>query len=207
MHHAQCTGPFRTAVPLILASASPRRRELLGMLGVDFSVEASRAVEPQPGTGDVPVEYARANACMKVAEVRERFPGCAILGADTIVVLEGEILGKPADAASAVEMLAALTGRRHKVITACSVVMPGSCEEMVIHATTMVWMAQQPREIVSAYVAGGEPLDKAGSYAVQGCGAFMVDRLEGSYTNVVGLPMNELVPLMLERGILSVRKN
>lgn len=177
------------------------------MLGVDFAVEVSRTQEPPPGPGAVPVDYACANACIKVSDVRKRFPGYAVLGADTIVVLDGEILGKPADEADAVEMLSRLCGRRHEVITACSLAVPGSGDEIVIHETTMVWMAEQALEVVRSYVAGGEPLDKAGSYAVQGCGAFMVERLHGSYTNVVGLPMNALVLLMLENHVLSVREN
>lgn len=177
------------------------------MLGVDFVVEKSLVVEPLPDPGDVPVDYACANASLKAADVRRRFSGYAVLGSDTIVVLDGEILGKPADAAGAVEMLLRMCGRQHEVITACSLFVPDCDEEIIVHESTMVWMAEQTMETVKAYVAGGEPLDKAGSYAVQGCGAFMVERLQGSYTNVVGLPMNALVPLMFEKHLLSVRKN
>ncbi len=206
-HHRKCAGPFRTSRPLILASASPRRRELLAALGLEFSVSVSAAEEPAPSLGDKPLDYACANACIKAREVAARHGDCAVLGADTIVVIEGEILGKPSDSAHAVEMLSRLCGARHTVITGCCLVCTRSGSEDIFHAATDVWLAGQSNEIIRSYVAAGEPMDKAGSYAVQGCGAFMVQRIEGSWTNVVGLPMEMVVPVLLKREIIGVRKS
>ena len=204
LHNTECTGPFQTSRTLILASASPRRRELLAAAGVKFSVEPSRAQEPPAEKGQEPLGYASENARIKAMEVASRFPDAAVIGADTIVVLEDKILGKPSGPGQAVEMLSSLCGREHTVITACCLaVINGS---RMFHAQTRVWLAAQDRAVVEAYVAGGEPLDKAGSYAVQGCGAFMVSRLEGSYTNVVGFPMEMVIPVLLQEGVISVRK-
>ncbi len=207
LHHGKCAGPFRASSPLILASASPRRQELLGALGLEFAVEVSSAGEPPPSPSDTPVDYACANACIKARDVARRHEGCAVLGADTIVVLNGEILGKPSGSTHAVEMLSRLCGTRHSVITGCCLVIGPSGAENVFHAVTHVWLARQRAETIRAYVESGEPLDKAGSYAVQGAGAFMVERIEGSWTNVVGLPMDMVVPLLLERKIIAVRKS
>ncbi len=204
-HNAECTGPFQTSRTLILASASPRRRELLAAAGVKFSVEPSRAQEPPAEKGQEPLGYASENARIKALEVASRFLDAAVIGADTIVVLEDKILGKPSSPEHAVEMLSSLCGREHTVITACCIAGINSGTRM-FHAQTRVWLAAQDSAIIEAYVAGGEPLDKAGSYAVQGCGAFMVSRLEGSYTNVVGFPMEMVIPVLLEEGVISVRK-
>ena len=206
-HYQECAGSFRTTGDLILASASPRRRDLLSALGLKFSVEVSRAEEPPPSSADIPLDYACANARIKASEVAERFPGCAVLGADTIVVLDGEILGKPSNRAHAVEMLSRLSGARHTVITGCCLVCKSFGYETMFHASTHVWIAEQRPEIIRAYVQSEEPLDKAGSYAVQGCGAFMVQRIEGSWTNVVGLPMDMVVPFLIDRNIIAAREN
>ncbi len=206
-HHAQRTGPFRACTRLILASASPRRRELLRALGVEFDVEVSRAAEPAAGDADLPEDYALSNAYLKTMDVAARFSHAAVLGADTIVVIDGKILCKPSDSSHAFRMLSRLCGRRHTVITSCCLVLPRCRCMRRFSSSTDVWLADQARGTVEAYVRSGEPLDKAGSYAVQGCGAFMVERLDGSYTNVVGLPMEKVVPMLLEEHIISVRKN
>ncbi len=204
-HHQECKGPFRTASPLILASASPRRRELLGAAGIEFRVEVSRADEPPPEPGQRALSYSAANARAKADEVAARFQGTAVLGADTVVVLGNDILGKPSDAGHAVRMLASLCGNMHSVITACCLCLPGG-GRVEFSSETRVWLAEQDPGLVSAYVHCGEPMDKAGSYAVQGCGAFMVERIEGSWTNVVGLPMEKVVPVLEGHGIIEVRQ-
>ncbi len=203
-HHEKCPGTFRTARPLILASASPRRKELLSSAGIEFVIEPSGAEEPAPGSGDDPLSYAASNAMLKASEVAARFPGSAVLGADTIVVLDDEILGKPSDESHAIEMLTSLCGRRHTVITACCLLgVTGG--EVMFDSATDVWLDAQDARVIRAYVKSGEPLDKAGSYAVQGGGAFMVSRLEGSYTNVVGLPMEKVIPVLLEHHVITVK--
>jgi len=192
---------------LILASASPRRRELLRALGLDFDVVVSRASEPAAGDADIPEDYALNNAYLKTMDVASRFSRAAVLGADTIVVIDGEILGKPSDSYDAFRMLSRLCGHRHTVITSCCLVLPHCKCMRRFSCSTDVWLADQAGGTVDAYVRSGEPLDKAGSYAVQGCGAFMVERLEGSYTNVVGLPMEHVVPILIEEHIISWREN
>lgn len=210
MYHQECAGPFRTSTPLILASGSPRRRQLFQALGLDFRVEVSRVEEPAATLRDRPVEYACTNARLKAMDVAGRYPGSAVLGADTIVVLNGRILGKPSDQRHAIEMLSQLSGVRHEVITACCLVVTGQTgtvgSEQVFYASSHVYMGELSPEVIKAYVASGEPLDKAGSYAVQGAGAFMVQRIEGSWTNVVGLPMERVVHALLDRQIIMVRK-
>ncbi len=211
MYHQECAGPFRTSRPLILASGSPRRRQLFQALGLDFSVEVSSVEEPAATSQDTPVEYACMNARLKAMDVAGRYPKSAVLGADTIVVLNGRILGKPSDHRHAMEMLSQLSGVRHTVITACCLIVTGQAGslefEQVFHASTHVYMGELDPEVIKAYVASGEPLDKAGSYAVQGAGAFMVQRIEGSWTNVVGLPMELVVRALLDRKIIVVRKS
>lgn len=190
------------APDLILASASPRRRELLERLGLVLEV-APAAVDETPHPGEKPVDYARrvaAAKCDAVADGAAAGRELAVLGADTTVIVEEAILGKPADDADARAMLARLAGRRHEVVTAYSLRFGGRRLERAV--TTMVAMrALQPSEI-DAYVASGEGRDKAGAYAVQGIAAAFVTELRGSLTNVIGLPLSEVLADLLALGAL-----
>lgn len=171
---------------LVLASASPRRAELLRAAGFAFvvdPVEVDESVLP----GETPEGHVRRLARAKASAAAVRHPGRPVLGADTVVVIDGRILGKPADDREARGMLAALSGRVHHVFTGVAVARDGQVREAVdVSAVTMARLS--PAEI-EAYVATGEPRDKAGAYAIQGRAARFVDRLEGSFSGVVGLPV------------------
>nr|WP_181448036.1 Maf family protein [Dissulfurirhabdus thermomarina] len=182
---------------MILASASPRRRELLASLGLDFEVVPSQAPEPPPMAGERPDAYALRLARAKALDVAAPRPGALVIGADTIVVLGDRVLGKPRDAADAMATLTRLAGRTHVVITACCLAgAGGAVREFAVE--TRVRLAHPGQEALAAYAAGGEPLDKAGSYAIQGAGAFLVERIEGSPSNVIGLPLKELAAALVE---------
>jgi septum formation protein len=183
---------------LILASASPRRRELLAQAGYEFQVVPSHVEEPDSPVSSAPltaIERARA----KARAVAASYPGHVVLAADTLVLLKGHMLGKPVDAADARRTLRRLRGTRHAVVTGVAVRW-GEVERTEAEQT-VVLMKRVSDEAIDAYVATGEPMGKAGAYAVQEEGDRFIDRMEGSYTNVVGLPM-ELVGRMLgEMGI------
>ncbi len=193
---------LRMLQPLILASASPRRQQFLRELGLTFSIVLPEGDEPRPKSGEAPKAYAARTAASKACRVAPACPGAAVLAADTIVVLDGDVLGKPADPVEGLAMLERLSGREHTVITAVQAIFPDgdraafTCESRVrFHA----W----DRRALSAYARTGEPLDKAGGYAVQGIGAFLVASLEGSWTNVVGLPVAEVLELLLARKVVT----
>ena len=170
---------------LILASGSPRRSELLTRLGVAF-VRRPVDVDETPIDGEEPVALVQRLSAAKAAEQCE--PGEVVLAADTIVVIDGEILGKPRSTAEAESMLAGLAGRTHTVHTGVAVATSGRGATVEV-AATEVSIIDLDEDTIRNYVATGEPMDKAGAYAVQGLGAAFVDRIHGSYTNVVGLPL------------------
>ena len=172
--------------PLVLASASPRRRELLATLGIDFRIVVPE-IDETPKADEKPRAFAERLATEKAAAVNE--PGI-ILAADTIVVLKDTILGKPTDERNASEMLRSLSGAVHEVITGVCLKSPD--RTVVFSVVTQVTFRMIDEAEIEAYVASGDPLDKAGAYAIQGGAAHMVRRIEGSYTNVVGLPLCEL---------------
>lgn len=185
---------------LVLASASPRRRELLEALQVPFSVVVSRADEILP-TGLAPVAAIQAVARAKALEVAARVgPECWVLAADTAVVLGERVLGKPVDRADAVAMLGALAGRTHQVITAVALL--GPAREVLFAVTTAVRFRRLQAAQVRWYAGLDEPYDKAGAYAIQGQGAFLVEAIDGSYTNVVGLPMAEVADHLEAAGLV-----
>jgi septum formation protein len=142
---------------------------------------------------------------MKGREVAERHPDYVVIAADTVVALEGILLGKPDNDEDAMRMLQLLSGRTHQVVTGCCLLLPGG-ESAVFHARTDVRMRTAAREELAAYVATGEPADKAGAYAIQGIGAFLVEHVHGSYTNVVGLPLARVLEVLLKWGILVPRE-
>ena len=184
--------------PLVLASASPRRRELLDRAGVAVEVIPAD-VEERHRPGEGPEAFATRLAVEKAQAVAERVgpnPRRRVLGADTIVVLDGAILGKPRDADHAVELLTRLTGRTHRVITAVALVDSETLAVRAATVTSSVRMRTADAAELRAYVATGEPLDKAGAYAIQGGGRRFVVDLEGSESNVVGLPLEETLALL-----------
>ena len=185
---------------LILASASPRRQELLQQIGCDFRVFVSHAEELSE-SGVSPEKLATENARRKAEDVASRdTPGLPVLGADTVVAVDATILGKPKDEEDAARMLRLLSGRRHFVYTGVALVYHGATYTSVVQ--TAVWMDKMSDEEISAYIATGEPMDKAGAYAVQGIAAKFIPKIEGSFSNVVGLPLHEVKNLARKAGIL-----
>ena len=184
---------------LILASASPRRQELLRNAGFAFCVRASDIPET-PLNGETPRDCAVRLAREKALAVAKGFPNDIVLGADTIVVIDGAMLGKPDNEADAARMLRALSGRTHEVITGVCVVAATNCgnrELRTASETTAVTMKKFSEQEIADYVATGEPMDKAGGYAIQGKASRWIPRIEGDYSNVVGLPL-ALVSQMLQ---------
>ncbi len=182
---------------LILASGSPRRRELLEAAGVSFVVEAAD-VDETPLRGETPAACVERLALVKARSILARHPADVVLGADTTVVLDGLMLGKPADEREATGMLRRLSGRAHDVLTGVAVVTASS--ERTAVETTKVWMAAMSEGEIAWYVASGEPRDKAGAYAIQGLASRFIPRIEGSYSNVVGLPVALVLQLIAASG-------
>lgn len=187
-------------LPLILASASPRRRELIELLGVPFEVTPSAYEEPSPDSHPDPAAFARSLALSKAEDVARRHPGRLVLGADTIVVLKHRLLAKPKDAEDAARMLRELSGRTHQVITGVGLVVHEELERS-LHAATDVTFRDLDEAEIRAYVATGEPMDKAGAYGIQGHGGLLIEGIRGDYPNVVGLPLTPLALALRELGI------
>ena len=189
--------------PLILASASPRRREILGNLGLAFSTEPADLDETQHA-GEAPDRYVMRLALEKAASVaRTLSEPFAVLGADTTVVLAGEVMGKPTGAAESEAMLRKLRGRRHVVHTGVALVLWPEQSERVTLVSTEVGFRAFDDDTLRRYVASGEGLDKAGSYGIQELGAALVSTVHGSYSNVVGLPAAETIELLQGSGVLD----
>ena len=197
-------GPFRALLPLVLASASPRRQALLAGQGLGFEVVPSALKEPDPEPGEAPADYAARMARIKGQDIATRHPDKVIVSADTIVVQDSSILGKPKDAAHALDMLTALAGRWHEVMTGFCVLRHGDGVSLCRTVTTRVHMANNSRDMLQAYIDTEEPMDKAGAYGIQGIGAFLVDEVQGSYTNVVGLPLRSVLDFLLEIKAIGV---
>jgi len=183
---------------IVLASASPRRTQLLALLGIAHRVDAAHDVDETPRPGEDPEALARRLAEEKADGVAHRHPGVPVLAADTVVVLDGEVLNKPADAAEAESMLALLAGREHVVVTAVALAHDGRVD-VRIDRTRVRFRPLSP-EMIRAYVATGEPLDKAGAYGLQGYGAVLVERIEGDCFGVIGLPLRLVVDLLEAAG-------
>jgi septum formation protein len=189
------------AVPLILASTSPRRRELLASIELPFTVEPPHVDESTiPVEGLTPGELVSTLACIKAQSVANLRPDHLVIGADTVVVLDGHVMGKPTDSADAVAMLQRLQGQCHTVYTGVSAWHHGKHQTVV--ETTRVWMMPLTVAQCQDYVATGEPMDKAGAYAIQGVGSVLIERVDGCYFNVVGLPLHRLTQL-LQQATLS----
>lgn len=197
-------GVFRNRADLILASGSPRRRDFLTELGIDFTVIAPSVAET-PDHDESPWEFALRAASEKARVVSRPNPDSWVLAADTIVVLDDEIIGKPADQAEAGRMLTRLAGRRHEVLTGFYIRNEKESCAIGQVVETEVLFTRFSAETAAAYVATGEPLDKAGAYGIQGQGGALVERINGSYSNVVGLPLAEVVAELLRLGVIAPR--
>jgi len=197
--------PLKTVGRLILASASPRRKSLLQELGLDFEIIEAQ-VEENPAAGESPREFVLRAACDKAGDISITNTECWVLGADTIVVHDNRILGKPDNVEEALSVLMSLSGHKHHVHTGFSL-MNGK-ENIAVSrvVTTEVYFSPFSRDIAAAYVATGEPLDKAGAYGIQGMGGFLVERINGSYTNVVGLPLVEVIEELIRYKVIEPRK-
>ncbi len=187
---------------IVLASSSPRRRELLGTLGFEFEVMQPSSDETV-SENETPEGFALRVSSEKAASVSVSLgEGAVVIGADTIVVVDGEILGKPADPGEASSMLLKLSGKEHHVFTAFSIVRP---KNEILHSEivdTRVRVKPLAASEIEGYIKTGEPMDKAGAYGIQGIGSFMVRGIEGSYSNVVGLPVEELLTALKKLGIV-----
>ncbi|WP_255988353.1 Maf family protein [Chitinolyticbacter albus] len=188
---------------LYLASASPRRRELLGQIGVQFERIVCE-IDETPQAGEDPHAYvlrlARAKAeAGRAAMLHQGLPVLPVLAADTTVVLDGRILGKPAHAGEARQMLTALSGSTHSVLTALGLAVGNQIDTVL--SESQVQFAALTEAQIATYVASGEPMDKAGAYGIQGRGGLFVARLEGSFTGVVGLPLHETATLLGRHGL------
>jgi septum formation protein len=188
-------------VTFLLASASPRRAELLRAAGLSFEVRVA-AVDEAVLPGESPEVYVRRVAEAKAGAVARLDPTTPVIGADTAVVVDGQILGKPGDHDDAARMLRLLSGRSHQVLTGvCLVAARGGVEITRLAQTTVEFAPLSPDEL-DWYVASGEPLDKAGAYAIQGLASRFIERIDGSYSNVVGLPVALLYRMCAEAGML-----
>lgn len=198
--------PVNSAIPqIVLASTSPRRRELLASVGIKFAIVPSHIPE-NILAGETPAAHVLRLSRAKAEEVAHNpeVAGRWFIGSDTIVLRDKNILGKPADAAEATAMLTALSGRSHQVLTGYAVHDRQSGATTADVVTTTVHFRELTATEIAGYIATGEPMDKAGAYAIQGIGAFMVRGIEGSYTNVVGLPLCQVVETLERLGAVSL---
>ncbi len=189
---------MHTPVEVILASQSPRRRELLTLVGIKHLVSPAD-IDESVMPDELPVPHCERLARAKAHVLAERHPDAVVIAADTIVVLDGDILGKPRDVADARAMIARLSGRTHTVFTAMAVARGGRTESAVeeVAVTFRVLSAEE----IAEYVATGEPMDKAGAYGIQGYGATIVERIDGDYFSVMGLGLRRLVALLERLGL------
>ena len=184
---------------IILASASPRRRELLTQIGISFTVQ--KAEKEENATSSVPSEAVQELALQKAREIAETHQAEVIIGADTIVAANGQILGKPKDAEDAMQMLRMLQGNSHEVITGVAVLLNNGEKLIQFAEVTKVHVFPMTEAQIQKYVNSGEPMDKAGSYGIQGSFAAYISGIEGDYNNVVGLPVGRLYQEVLAAGV------
>lgn len=178
---------------LILASGSPRRRELLAQIGITYLVNPSTFDENLVKKKE-PEKYVEALAVHKAQDVAVKYPGQWVLGADTVVAVDGKILGKPRSKKEAAAMLRELSNKKHSVYTGVALVNNEKVMTKVVE--TKVWLRRLSEKEIEHYVASGEPMDKAGAYAIQGRAAAFVEKINGSYTNVVGLPLSQVCKML-----------
>ncbi len=184
---------------LVLASASPRRRELLRNAHIPFEVEPAD-INEAPLPNEPAQAYAERLAREKAQAIARKHPNNPVLGADTVVVVDNQILGKPADPADAARMLHLLSGRTHQVITGVCLAVNG--HHSVASEITSVTMSEISEDEITAYISTGEPMDKAGAYAIQGIASRWIPRVEGDYSNVVGLPVALVYRMLQQAGVI-----
>ena len=194
--------PISRENPLILASVSPRRRDILNQIGIPFE-SVGNSMDEAVYKKLKPTDFACLMAIRKAESAREVYKRRWILAADTLVVINKRIFGKPRDAQDCRTMLSELSARRHRVITGFCILGPSGKKPHLEAISTMVDVKQLSALEIQAYIDTGEPFGKAGAYAIQGIGAFMVEGIEGSYTNIVGLPVYEVVHALLACGALQ----
>jgi septum formation protein len=185
---------------LILASASPRRRELLEVLGIPFTV-VKPEVDESLRSGEIPAEFAARVARDKGEKVARQHEGAVVLSADTIVSLGGAVFGKPRDRDDAIRMLESLSGHSHSVYTAVSAIQVSTRRRRESVRETKVWFSDLDRSMIDDYLSRENVLDKAGAYAIQGFASVFIPRIEGDYTNVVGLPLELTWDLLADHGL------
>ncbi|HRV72905.1 MAG TPA: Maf family protein [Eubacteriales bacterium] len=182
---------------IILASQSPRRSEVMKWMGLSFEVEPCTEPERAPEGADA-LELVCAMALQKAEFIAKKHPDDCVIGADTVVLLDGEVLGKPRNAENAVAYLSRMQGRTHTVYTGVAVIANGKVD--VRHCETEVLFRRMSREEIEWYVSTGDPLDKAGAYGVQGIGCLFVDSIKGNYFNIIGLPVPLVYDMLKEAG-------
>lgn len=187
---------------IVLASGSPRRQQYLQEMGLKFTVRTS-VVNEQPIAGESPEDFVMRMAVEKAVSVSRQYPDAWVISGDTVVCLDKKILGKPLDEKEAVALLLTMSGREHRVLTGFCVTHSGQGVKVVKSVNTFVRFTVFTKETAEAYVAAGESLDKAGAYGIQGKGACLVESIDGSYSNVVGLPLCELLNVLLSHKVIE----
>lgn len=195
---------FKTNHKLVLASASPRRKELLAMLELPFDIVTSDVVETSVQATTMQ-EYVKGVALLKTRDVAKKVPSATVIGADTIVVFDNKLLHKPTTREEAISHLSRLSGARHAVMTAVAILEPNGQETTFVEETTVIFN-NLSKELIEAYVATNDPYDKAGGYGIQTAGTLLVERIEGDYNNVVGLPLAALFTQLVARNIIQFAK-
>jgi septum formation protein len=193
---------FTACCPLILASSSPRRQEFLSELGLQYQTIPA-VIDETPAGFELPEHFARRMAEAKTGLIANAHPDVCVIGADTVVALDSFIFGKPRDQADALTILKALQGRTHQVVTAFAVFFKQQMIEEVQSCTTNVTFDKFPDSILKAYIHSGDPMDKAGAYGIQGKGNFLVRSIDGSCSNVIGLPVNALMQVLLKHHLIQ----
>ncbi len=189
----------------VLASASPRRREILSELGLKFGVDPSKSPEPAPYLGEQPARYASRIARLKVKDIGRRHRNAIVIGADTVVVVRGRVLGKPSSEAEARQMLRTLSGRWHEVITAVCLLDCSTGKSVSASDRSRVHFRRLSAPEIEWYLQTGEYMDKAGAYAIQGAASLFIDRIEGCYFNVVGFPIATFYRLCRRMGLPALQ--
>jgi septum formation protein len=196
--------PFYSLQPLILASGSPRRLEMLRGLGMDIDAVPVE-VDETPFAGEKPDDFAARMAAAKASAAAQQNPSSWVLGADTVVSIAGNILGKPKDAADALSILKQLVNTSHRVMTGTSIHCLARHVQATWVDTTTVTFIDAADDILTAYIGTGDPMDKAGAYGIQGIGSFLIREIRGSCSNVIGLPLDSVVLFLLRHGIIAPR--
>lgn len=194
---------FDTRQPLILASSSPRRREMLAQFGLEYKT-LSASVDEIPAPGEMPETFVRRMAEDKARQIGLHQPQAWIVGADTAITLDGATtIGKPETREDALSILKALSGKTHLVLTGLCLCRPDRNICSIESVSTRVTFIKASDALLRAYIATGEPMDKAGAYGIQGLGSFLVREISGSCSNVIGLPLSRLLSLLLEHGVIA----